>query len=91
MRQISPLRVAVVGLGQMGTVHARVFHQHPLANLVAVADIDPSRVRQVADSLGAKSYKDYLALLDSEEFDSINFSLINCIFTRKPLEAKLSL
>jgi predicted dehydrogenase len=47
------LRIGVVGLGRMGGMHARyVASQVPEAELVAVADADPDRARQVAGELG---------------------------------------
>lgn len=44
--------VAVVGVGVMGANHARVYHQNPRANLVAVVDPDPGRGEPVAKKFG---------------------------------------
>ncbi len=48
-----PLRVAVVGVGHLGRIHARIYAEHPGADLVAVVDTDPERARQVAEETGA--------------------------------------
>ena len=42
------LRMGVVGMG-MGQGHARGFFSHPGADLVALCDIDASRMQAVAD------------------------------------------
>jgi predicted dehydrogenase len=46
----SPVRVAVVGVGIMGTNHARVVKQLPDAELVAVVDRDLERAHAIAKS-----------------------------------------
>lgn len=45
------LRVAVLGVGHLGALHARVLAGHPRAELVAVVDLDPERARAVAAPL----------------------------------------
>jgi predicted dehydrogenase len=42
------IRVAVVGTGEFGRNHARVYHEVPGAELVGVYDKDPDRAAQVA-------------------------------------------
>lgn len=37
---VNPVRCAVIGLGMIGSVHADVLHEHPLAHLVACCDLD---------------------------------------------------
>ncbi len=51
-RRDEPVRVAVVGVGSMGTNHARVFDTLKGAELVAVVDGDLDRARHVADVYG---------------------------------------
>jgi len=46
------LRVAVLGVGHLGRIHARLLAHHPRAELVAVVDLDPVRAREVALALG---------------------------------------
>ena len=48
----SPLRVAVVGVGHLGTIHARIYAENPRAELVAVIDPDVARARALALELG---------------------------------------
>ena len=45
-----PLRVAVVGMGNIGNVHARVYQQHPQCEIVAVCDIIQEKADRAADA-----------------------------------------
>lgn len=61
------LRVAVLGLGHLGSVHARILAGHPRAELAAVVDLDPLRARGVAASLGCPALAAGAALPDGLE------------------------
>ncbi len=50
----SPTPVAVVGVGHMGRHHARLYHELPQAELVAVVDKDPARAAEHAEKYGAR-------------------------------------
>ena len=41
------LRVGVVGVGHIGSNHARIYSELPKANLVAILDIDPARAHEI--------------------------------------------
>src|SRR4051812_7859799 len=58
------LRVGVVGVGVMGSNHARVFAGLPGAELVGVADPDRRQADFVARTLGCKAVEDVAGLLD---------------------------
>ena len=47
------MRVALVGVGRIGTSHAEVLLAHPDVTELLVADVDTARASQVADRLGA--------------------------------------
>jgi UDP-N-acetylglucosamine 3-dehydrogenase len=57
------LRVGVVGVGVMGSNHARVFAELPGVQLVGVADPDPQRRELVKSILGCPAVSDLDALL----------------------------
>ena len=59
----SPVPVAVVGVGALGSRHARVYADLPRAELVGVADLDLDRARSVADKFGVAATTDYRELL----------------------------
>ena len=57
------LRVGVVGVGVMGSNHARVLSEMPGVKLIGVADPDRERCDQVAARLGCAAFKDAEELL----------------------------
>jgi len=61
----SPVGVAVVGAGLLGTRHARVHHESPHAALVAVCDHELARAQGVAQPRGARAFADHRALFDA--------------------------
>jgi len=52
MSENGSLRTGVVGVGNMGRHHARVYAQNRAVSLVGVADADESTAREVADDYG---------------------------------------
>jgi predicted dehydrogenase len=52
------LRVAVVGTGHLGRIHARINAEMADVDLVAVVDSDEARAHEVADSLGCSALGD---------------------------------
>lgn len=59
-----PLRVGVVGVGVMGSNHARVFAGLPGVELIGIADPDGKQADFVARTLGCAAVPDVAALLD---------------------------
>lgn len=51
-----PLRLAVVGVGRMGTFHAEALAPMHGIDVVAVADVRPDAAREVGARIGAASY-----------------------------------
>lgn len=66
------LRVAVLGLGNIGKTHATAYNLNPDAELVALCDLDADRVDPVAHQYGVKAYHDLDQLLQSEQIDAIS-------------------
>lgn len=56
-------KVAVVGVGHLGSRHARVYAESPKAELVGVADVDLARARAVADAHGVRAVADITELV----------------------------
>jgi predicted dehydrogenase len=50
------LRVAVVGLGPIGNLHARLYREDPLAELVGVCDRIPERAQKGAEAHGVPCF-----------------------------------
>jgi predicted dehydrogenase len=61
------IRIAVIGTGYMGRLHAGKFAASPAAELVSVVDADGGRAAQVAAELGCRSATDFRALLPHVE------------------------
>src|SRR4051812_24806398 len=59
------LRVGVIGVGVMGSNHARVFVDMPGVKLVGVVDPDPKQRDFVTQALGCAGYDHVQALLDA--------------------------
>jgi len=66
-RETSPsgnLRVGIIGVGVMGSNHARVLAELPGIDLVAIADPDRSLAMSIAKSLGCDAVADHKTLID---------------------------
>ncbi len=57
------LRVAVIGLGPIGRVHARIYRSDPLATLVGVCDRVPERAAAAGGELGVPTFTDAARML----------------------------
>ena len=68
---MASLRAAVIGVGYLGNFHAQKYVQHPQAELVAVADTDVNRAREIADKYATEAVTDYRELLTSIDVVSI--------------------
>jgi predicted dehydrogenase len=69
---MSPLRLAVIGVGHLGRHHARILPTVPGATLVAAVDLVIERAQQGAQAAGAKALTDSRALLsDGPAVDAV--------------------
>jgi len=64
------IKVGVVGLGEMGKNHARLYSQMN-CELVGVADANPERAREIGERVKTRYYSDYHDLLNKVEAVSI--------------------
>ena len=65
------LRVGVVGVGYLGSIHARIYHRMPSVNLVAVMDTNAERGSQIASECESNFVQDLDGLLESVDAVSI--------------------
>jgi predicted dehydrogenase len=66
------LRVGVIGLG-IGGVHLRAYHSMPNVELVAIADLDETRLNAKGDEYRiAHRYRDAHEMLTKEKFDLVS-------------------
>lgn len=66
------LKVAVIGMGNIGNTHAPVYKADPLADLVAVCDIIPERADKAAERYGARAYYSVEEMLKHEQLDAVS-------------------
>ena len=101
-----PYRVGMIGVGRMGTNHARAYVVNPKTELVAAADRDPENLELFRRRFGVKVYDDYHDMLAAEDLDiaapvlpvSANpQAVIDCaeagvgaIFSEKPIASSLA-
>jgi len=65
------MRIAVIGTGLIGALHARILARHPGCTLVAVCDVDLDRAGRVAADLGCRAYGDTDTMLDAEDLEAV--------------------
>jgi predicted dehydrogenase len=53
-----PLKVAVVGVGHLGKIHAKIYHEDPGSELIAVVDADAERAEEIAQLYGCLAFSD---------------------------------
>ncbi len=68
----APLRAAVIGLGSMGSNHARIYNDLPGVELAAVADPDRQRLERAAASRPVAMFDDYRVMLRETRPDLVS-------------------
>lgn len=68
---MSPIRIAVIGAGYFGNLHATAYAQCERAELVAICDLDPGRAAAAAERFGVAAVQDYRTMLDKVDAVSI--------------------
>ena len=74
MSATRPLRVAVVGCGDVSVVHLDAVTSSPVARLVAVGDTDPGRARAASERHGVPAFADHRDLLEQVRPDVVHIS-----------------
>lgn len=69
------LRVAVIGLGNMGRHHAKHWHQNSDADLVSVCDSNGERTHTYANQYSCQAYTNYEAMLATESLDAVSIAV----------------
>ncbi|MDD5568676.1 MAG: Gfo/Idh/MocA family oxidoreductase [Candidatus Omnitrophica bacterium] len=65
------LKVAVIGVGHLGSVHAKIYKEIPNCSLVGICDTDKARLEQTAKTLNVPGYRDYREIFDKADAVSI--------------------
>ena len=64
------IRTGVIGVGNMGQHHARIYASLPGSTLIGVADTDVARANAIASRYDVRPFHDYRRLLD--EVDAVS-------------------
>lgn len=67
----APVRIGVIGIGNMGRNHVRVLSELPQADLVAVADPSDGALEIMRRSRRVRTYLDYAEMLDREDLEAV--------------------
>jgi UDP-N-acetylglucosamine 3-dehydrogenase len=69
---MTKIGVAVIGTGQWGKNHARVYKELPSTELIAVCDVNAERAKAMAAQYGVKAYSDSTEMLKDKEIQAVN-------------------
>lgn len=81
---MTPVRIALLGAGLIGSSHARLVAEHPAAVLAAVAD-PADRARALAEELAVVWFDDYERMLDAAAPDGAIVALPNTLHVQAGL------
>lgn len=65
------IRVGVIGVGDFGRNHVRVYHELPNAELIGIHDADPERARQIAAEFDTQVFSDVAQLAEQIDAASV--------------------
>jgi len=57
------IRVGVIGVGSIGSQHARIFSELPDVELIGTVDINFTRAQEIASKYNCNAYKDYSEIM----------------------------
>ncbi len=79
------VRVAVIGAGHMGRLHARFYGAIPDAELVAIVDKDPARAKALAKEHGGRVESDVSAVIGQVDAVSVAVPTVDHAVVAEPL------
>ncbi len=66
------IKIGVVGAGVWGETHGSIYHEHPMAEFVAICDKDIKRAEAIAAKYGVKEvYADYREMAQKSHCDAV--------------------
>ena len=89
--QDTKIRVAVVGAGKMGTIHAKVYGQMPQCELVGVVDIDGEKAQRLAEQHQCPAFTECADVLDKVDAVTIATPTVTHLALARPfIENKIA-
>lgn len=83
----SRLRIAIVGLGNMGAVHVQTVSSLARCEVAGICDVDQERLERAGAHTRAPRYRDYAAMLEREQPDAVLVATPHYDHTGMALEA----
>lgn len=80
------LNAAVIGIGNMGKHHARIYSELSDVNLVAISDLNKELGQELAKKLNCKYYSDYQELLKNEKIDVVSIAVPTTLHKKVALD-----
>ena len=75
---LEPMRIGVIGVGQIGKHHLNTYGKISGAQVVAVADLNETEAQRLADEQGIPHvYRDFRDLLKRDDIDAVDVCLHN--------------
>lgn len=71
------IKVGIIGVGNMGKNHARVYSE--IADLVAISDIDKDKGQEIANKYNVAFYMDYRKMIQAEQMEAISVAVPTAI------------
>lgn len=68
----SPLRLGVVGVGYLGSIHAKIYSNMSNVELIGVADINPDSAAKVSSECGCQGFTDPFSLIGKVDAVSVS-------------------
>jgi predicted dehydrogenase len=69
--KMSKLKVAVIGVGALGSIHAKIYSSFKNVELTAICDINTKRLSHVSNELHVEGFRDYSRLIGKIDAASI--------------------
>jgi UDP-N-acetyl-2-amino-2-deoxyglucuronate dehydrogenase len=82
-----PVRMAVIGCGNIGSRHLHFMSENPDAEISAVCDTDPVACEKYATRYGVPGFVEYEQLLKNVETDVISICTPHALHTRQTIQA----
>lgn len=75
---MQPIRIGMIGVGQIGKAHLQHYAQIPNAHIVAAADVNEAELRRVAETFNIPyTTTDFRELLKRDDIDAVDVCLHN--------------
>lgn len=84
------LGMGVIGIGFMGSLHAKIYSELPNTKLIAIADVNKERLSKASQKLGVPGYVDYNQLLQLSEISAVSICVSDTLHTPAAIAAAKS-